>query len=178
MRGITRDLFQHPPLHFQDSKWPFNDIPKRRMRIIEDLIFTFWLWGITVLLQMILGSLVRCKVTCLVRVPEVHKVIFAYTIKQLLVSWSSSTMYKCSSNWLYGCENTWLYVVLTSLNTLISCIEPGQPTRTNVHLMSKSHIAKTFCVVIPLRHRCYTNLSLGTTQGTWVPSIAPIQSLK
>jgi polyferredoxin len=51
------------------------------MRIIEDLIFTLWFWGISVLLQMILGSLVRCKITCPVRVPGVHKVIFAYTIK-------------------------------------------------------------------------------------------------
>ena len=50
MGGITRDFFHHPPLHFQHSKWPFYDIPKWRMCIIEDLSFTLWFWCLSVLL--------------------------------------------------------------------------------------------------------------------------------
>ena len=47
-----------------------------------------------------------------------------------------------------GCRNLWLHLSIASLNTLISCTDPGHPASTNVNLMSKSQQAMTFCVVM------------------------------
>jgi hypothetical protein len=72
LRCIRWDLLQDPPLHFQCPKWPLNNIPKRRVCVIEELFFTFWLGAVSKLLEMVLGSLVRSKVTQPVWIPRVH----------------------------------------------------------------------------------------------------------
>jgi hypothetical protein len=40
--------------------------------VIEELFFTFWLGAVSKLLEMVLGSLVRSKVTQPVWIPGVH----------------------------------------------------------------------------------------------------------
>jgi len=77
-----------------------------------------------------------------------------------------------------GCGKIVAYFVRGLLNTLMSCAEPGHPATIKVNLMSKSHMASTFWVGYPCRPICWTNLEDGTTTLIWVPSIAPIQSLK
>jgi len=77
-----------------------------------------------------------------------------------------------------GCGNLCPYLWVASLNTPISWTDPGYPARTKVNLMSKSQMANTFWVVYPCWPVCWTTLDTGTTIGTYVPSIAPIQLSK
>jgi tetratricopeptide (TPR) repeat protein len=59
VRCVWRDLLQHAPLYFQNSKCPLNNISKARVRIIEDFHFTLWLRPVPELLQMVLVAFVR-----------------------------------------------------------------------------------------------------------------------
>ena len=131
---------------------------------------------------MVLGSLVGHKVTLTVWVARVHQVKFSYTMEQFCkfhlvqVEATNATAGRCLPVGGYG--KTWLYLVIESVNTLMPCTKPGHPARINVNLISKSQIASTFYVVLPLQNMCWIILWLGTTTGMWVPSSAPIQLLK
>jgi hypothetical protein len=83
LRWIARDFEQYAPLHLQNPKGPFDDISKRRMGIIEYLLFTSWFCGVLKVLNMVLRSLVRSKVTGTVWVPGVDQVELHYSTKCL-----------------------------------------------------------------------------------------------
>jgi hypothetical protein len=143
------------------------------MGIIEYLFFPSWFCDVLEVLNMVHGFLVRSQVSWTVCVPGVHHIELSYNsickcyILQLEMSNVLTARWGKSS----------FHVVMASSNTLMSWTEPGHPARTNVKIMSKSQAAMTFYVVRPLRHKCCTNLLAGTTQGMWLPSITPMQSL-
>jgi hypothetical protein len=83
LRRIARDLEQYAPLHFQNTKGPFDDISKRRMGIIEYLLFISWFCGVLKVLNMVLSFLVRSKVTGTVWVPGVDQVELPCSTKYL-----------------------------------------------------------------------------------------------
>ena len=128
------------------------------MCVVEYLFFALWLRTISILRKMVLGSLVGRKVTRSIGVAGVHQVKFPYTMDQfckiqlIQLEAANATEVRCLP--VGGCGKTWLYLVRASLNTLMSCTEPGHLARTNVNLMSKSQTAITFCVVMALRHMC------------------------
>ena len=92
----------------------------------------------------------------------------------------TKTMKKCKSPYIPtgGCGNLSPNFSSASLNTLISWTDLGHPARTKVNLISTSHTAYTFCVVIPLLPVYWTTFSVGTMMGTCVPSIAPMHLSK
>jgi len=49
---------------------------------VEDLFFILWLWAVSVLRKMVLGSLVGRKITWTVWVARVYQVIFFYKTQQ------------------------------------------------------------------------------------------------
>ena len=142
------------------------------VRSWRSFFFTLWLQAFSILRKMVLGSLVRRKVTQTIWVAGVHQVKFSYTMDQFckiqLVQLEAANATEARCLPMGGCEKTWLYLVIASLNTLMSCTEPGHPARTNVNLMSKSQTVITFCVVMPLRHMCWT--SFITWHHTWYVS--------
>ena len=130
--------------------------------------FTFWLRAVTVLWKMIFCFLVWCKITRTVWVAGVHQVKFVCTMMNCcqlpLTQMEMPQVERCLPDG--GCENLWLHLSIALQNTLISCTDPGHPASTNVNLMSKSQQAMTFCVVMFLRHMCWTVKSLSTMTGT------------
>ena len=63
-----------------------------------------------------------------------------------------------------------------SRNILESWADPSHPPTTNVNRMSKLHAAIIFWVGTPFLPIYITKLELATDAGTWVPSVAPMQS--
>jgi hypothetical protein len=146
------------------------------------LLFTSWHWALAKLQEMILCTPIWCKITRSVWEPRVHKLELPYKFKILLPTCKQNNNVKKSPYntpipW-GGCGNLSPYLSWASLKTLISWTEPGHPTTTNVNLISKSHMAKTFWVVYPCLLVCWTTWLVGTTTDMCVPSMAPMQLSK